>query len=376
MTGFQGKRAENFAPLSGVKVLDFSHVIAGPLASFYLAQLGATVIKVEGREGDVMRNTPRGAQAYAALNHGKQSLRLDLNDAAQKQHALKLAAETDILLDNLRPGALEKHGLGPAAMLTVNPKLIYCSVSGFGRAGSGSDANPLAGRPAYDHVVQAATGMALMAGNENDPPIKVGFPAIDAATGLLAAFAMLAGLRERDRIGRGMLLDISMSNAALQLMYPFACEALTSGSTPPRVGNQGYSGSPAADLFETSDGWIAIGANKPKHVAALLRALKLDDIAADRTVFPDGLAIGGPASFARAADPAKLKAALAEALRGQQAAALEEALAAHGVPVARLRKLGEFASELRAMPGSCAVQLGEGEASSWSPGLGFGVFEA
>ena len=372
MTVFQGKRAEGFAPLSGVKVLDFSHVIAGPLASFYLAQLGATVIKVEGREGDVMRNTPRGAQAYAALNHGKQSLRLDLNDAAQKQEALKLAAEADILLDNLRPGALEKHGLGPAAMLAANPKLIYCSVSGFGRAGSG----PGSGRPAYDHVVQAATGMALMAGNENDPPIKVGFPAIDAATGLLAAFAMLAGLRERDRIGRGMLLDISMSNAALQLMYPFACEALTSGDTPPRVGNQGYSGSPAADLFETSDGWIAIGANKPKHVAALLRALQLDGVLADRTIFPDGLATGGPASFARAADPAKLKSALAEALRGQQAAALEEALAAQGVPVARLRKLGEFASELRAMPGSCAVQLGEGEASSWSPGLGFGVFEA
>ncbi len=380
MTAFQGKQAEAFAPLAGVQVLDFSHVIAGPLASFYLAQLGATVIKVEGREGDVMRNTPRGAQAYAALNHGKQSLRLDLNDAAQKQEALKLAAKADILLDNLRPGALEKHGLGPGTLLATNPKLIYCSVSGFGRAGSGpgSDpgANPWAGRPAYDHVVQAATGMALMAGNEGDPPIKVGFPAIDAATGLLAAFAMLAGLRERDRSGRGMLLDVSMSNAALQLMYPFTCDALTTGNTPPRVGNQGYSGSPAADLFETSDGWIAIGANKPKHVAALLRALKLDDIAADRSIFPDGLVTDGPAAFARAADPAKLKAALAAALRQHPAAALEETLAAQGVPVARLRRLGEFASELRAMPGSCAVQLGEGEASSWSPGLGFGVFQA
>lgn len=374
MAGFQGKRAEAFAPLTGVKVLDFSHVIAGPLASFYLAQLGATVVKVEGREGDVMRNTPRGAQAYAALNHGKQSLRLDLNDDQQKRQALQLASEADILLDNLRPGALETLGLGPAAMLEANPKLIYCSVSGFGRAGSGP--NPWAGRPAYDHVVQAATGMALMAGNEGDPPIKVGFPAIDAATGLLAAFAMLAGLRERDRTGRGMLLDVSMSNAALQLMYPFTCEALTTGNTPPRVGNQGYSGSPAADLFATSDGWIAIGANKPKHVAALLQALQLQDVAADRTIFPDGLSGGGPASFARAADPAKLKAALAAALRSRKAAELEESLAAHGVPVARLRKLGEFASELRAMPDAGAVQLGEGAASTWSPGLGFGVFPA
>jgi crotonobetainyl-CoA:carnitine CoA-transferase CaiB-like acyl-CoA transferase len=359
--------APAFRPLEGVTVLDFSHVIAGPLASFHLTRLGATVIKVEGAEGDVMRHTARGLQAFAALNAGKQTLRLDLREPQQRRAACDLAATADILLDNLRPGVLDRFGLGYEAVKAINPRIVYCSVSGFGRKGAWAD------RPAYDHVIQAMTGMMMLAGTEADPPIKVGFPAVDAVAGLLAAFAMLAGLRERERTGAGMLLDVSMIGAAMQLMYPFTCDTLTNGASPPRLGNQGYSGSPAADLFPCSDGWIAIGANKPRHVMALLDILGLAALADDRAIFPDGLPLDGPASFVRAADPARFKQAVGDALRSWQADAVEAALAAAQVPVSRVRRLHEFATAFRADPPFALLTLGDGDATTLSPGLGFAV---
>ncbi len=357
----------DFRPLDGVTVLDFSHVIAGPFASFHLARLGATVIKVEGAEGDVMRSGARGQQAYAALNAGKREIRLDLRDAPQLQAARDLAATADILLDNLRPGVLDRFGLGYAPVKALNPRIVYCSVSGFGRKGAWAD------RPAYDHVIQAMTGMMMLAGSENDPPIKVGFPAVDAVAGLLAAFAMLAGLRERERTGHGMLLDVSMIGAAMQLMYPFTCDTLTNGASPPRLGNQGYSGSPAADLFECREGWIAIGANKPRHVMSLLDSLGLAALAADPAIFPNGLPLDGPASFVRAADPARFKQVVAAAIRQWPAEELEAVLAAAQVPVARVRRLHEFAAAFKADPPFDLLTLGEEGATALSPGLGFAV---
>lgn len=357
----------DFRPLAGITVLDFSHVIAGPLASFHLTRLGAEVIKVEGVDGDVMRNTARGLQAYTALNAGKRRLQLDLRDPPQLKAARDLAASADILLDNLRPGVLDRFGMDYESVRALNPRIVYCSVSGFGRKGAWAD------RPAYDHVIQAMTGMMLLSGSEDDPPIKVGFPAVDAVAGLLAAFAMLAGLRERERTGRGMLLDVSMIGAAMQLMYPFTCDTLTTGASPPRLGNQGYSGSPAADLFECRDGWIAIGANKPRHVKALLDILGLAALADDREIFPDGLPLEGPASFARAADPARFKQAVSAALRDWQADALEAALAAAQVPVSRVRRLHDFAASFKADPAFGLLELEQDGTVVLSPGLGFSV---
>lgn len=362
---------QGFQPLAGVTVLDFSHVIAGPLASFYLKQLGARVIKVEGREGDVMRRGgARGEQAYAALNHGKQEVTLDLADPAGREEARALVGQVQILLDNLRPGVLDRFGLGFAEAVKINPKLVYCSVSGFGRAGR------WASRPAYDHVIQAVSGMTMLAGKAGDPPIKTGFPVVDAGAGMLAALAMLAGLRQAEQTGRGMMLDVSMVGAAMQLLYPFACDALTTGATPPRVGNQGYSGSPGADMFPTRDGWIAIGANKPKHIVALLKALNLEALLQDRGIFPEGLSVSGPAAFARAADPAKLREKMAEAIALRGGEELEAALVALNVPVSRVLDLGQFATEFRSDPPFPPTRLGEGENAVTSVGLGFKVTPA
>lgn len=358
---------ETFKPLNGIKVLDFSHVIAGPLSTFYLSQLGADVVKVENRHGgDVMRRG-RSLDGFVALNAGKQGLRLDLADADDHATALKLAGEADVLVDSLRPGVLERHGLGDAAMRAANPRLIYCAISGFGRQG------PWAGRPAYDHVIQAATGMMLMAGLEGEAPIKTGFPVVDAATGILAALAIVAAIHERASTGLGRTIDVSMTASAMQLMYTFACGALTHGVSPPRIGNQGYSGSPAADLFETSDGWIASGANTPRQLIALLAVLGRSEIGRDPACFETPLDAGAPAEFLRAKDPQRLRALLAEAIRGWSGAALEAACAQVGVPCSRVRTIAEFASDARANDGLGTVPLSDLGCAVTSPGLGFRV---
>lgn len=357
-----------FAPLAGVRILDFSHVIAGPFATFLLARMGAEVIKVESADGDIMRRTERGRHGFVALNAGKRATTLDLADEAGQQQALALAAGCDVVLDNLRPGVLERYGLGYDALRATHPGVVYCSISGFGR-GSAAWRQ----RPAYDHVVQAATGMAWMGGMEGDPPIKTGFPVVDAATGMQAAMAILAGLRERDRTGRGMLLDISMAGAGLQLMYPMACDALTSSTAPPRVGNQGYSGSPSADFFRTRDGWLAVGANTPRQLLALLRTLGLGHVASDPAVFAQPLDGDAPAAFVRAVDPAALKQALTQAIAERAADALEQQLSACNVPAARLRTIVEFTQEARDNGCLPVIELQDQGVSVQSPGLGFRV---
>ncbi|WP_444633035.1 CoA transferase [Cupriavidus oxalaticus] len=361
-----------FVPLSGISVLDFSHVIAGPFATFLLSQLGAQVTKVEhAGGGDVMRRAGRGHAAFVALNAGKSSLALDLSEEAGREHALALASRCDVFVDNLRPGVLERFGLGYEAVRARNPRVVYCSISGFGRG-----APDWHGRPAYDHVVQAATGMAWMGGSEGDPPLKTGFPVIDSATGMLAAFAILAGVRESERSGHGMLLDVSMATAGMQLMYPMTCDAMTTGAVPVRQGNQGYSGSPSADFFRTQDGWLAIGANTPRQLLALLDGLGLGELARDPALFDTPLDAGALPAFVRSRDPAALKQAIARAVAGSTAAELETRLSAGGIPAARLRNIAEFAAESMANGSLRAVNLEEGETGVLSPGLGFQVYRS
>ncbi|MFM0212191.1 CoA transferase [Paraburkholderia sediminicola] len=354
-----------FKPLKGIRVLDFTHVIAGPLATLYLSQLGAEVVKVENRSGgDVMRRG-KGLAAFVALNAGKRCLSLDLNEPADREQALALAHEADVLVDSLRPGVLDRHGFSDAELRAANPGLIYCSISGWGREGAWQD------RPAYDHVIQAATGMMLMGGNEGEPPIKTGFPVIDAGTGIIAALAVIAALRERDVSGQGRFLDVSMTGAALQLMYPFTCHALTEGVTPPRVGNQGYSGSPAADLFEARDGWVALGANTPCQLIALLDVLGREDIARNGEYFEQGLDASAPAEFLRSRNPSALRAELATAIADWQAVELEDRCAAAGVSCAKVRTIAEFAAQARSKGALDPVTLSDLGCEVESPGLGF-----
>lgn len=360
---------ETFRPLSGVKVVDFSHVIAGPFSTLHLALMGADVLKIENPNGgDVMRRSDRG-EAYASLNAGKRTLSLDVESPAGREEALALAAAADIFVDNLRPGVLDKHGLGYTAVKAVNPRIVYCTISGFGRQGEWGN------RPAYDHVIQAATGMMYMAGTDSDGPIKAGWPVVDTAAGIIGAMAILAGLRERDRTGVGMLLDVSMTGSAMHLMYPQACTALTQGEPNQRVGNQAYSGSPAADIFQTSDGWIALGANNQKQVVHLLQALGLEHLARDPEIFKTPLDPEKPAAFVRADNPTLFKARLRETLLGKRAAEVEAAMNAASVPAARVRNIAEFAADAVAANALPTATLVDGETTVTTTGLGFRVIQ-
>ena len=360
---------QNFSPLEGIKVVDLSHVIAGPFCTFQLAQMGAEVLKIEHfGGGDMMRRSAKGAKAFAALNAGKKKIRLNIAAAGDRERIIAFVRDADIFVDNLRPGVLEGRGLGYEALKAVNPRLIYCSISGFGRA-SGS-----LGRPAYDHVVQGATGMTMATGNEGDPPTKIGFPLIDIAAGILGALAIVSALRERDRTGRGLLLDVSLASAALQLMYPMTCEALTDGTVPARIGSQAFSGSPAADLFATRDGgWIAIAANTPRQFANLLEVLELTHLSRDRELLDPTLDPAAPAGFLQAKDPSAIKAALKACFASLDAAEAEARLTAARVPAARVRTLPEFAREAERAGAIPAVTLEDEGVTVKSPGLGFQV---
>jgi crotonobetainyl-CoA:carnitine CoA-transferase CaiB-like acyl-CoA transferase len=222
-------------------------------------------------------------------------------------------------------------------------------------------------RGAYDHVVQAATGMAMLAGDPGGPPVKVGFPVVDVMTGVLAAFAITAAVQERKRTGKGFLVDVSMWGAALQLMYPFTVEALASGESPPRVGNKGFSGSPAAEYFLASDGaYIAIGANTAGQIARLYTVLGWPAEQADADLER------GP-GFARARDPLAFRERLAGALKTRSARDWEERLHAAGVPAARVRTLGEFTGEAQAAGALLPTLLQMAGTTVATPGLGWTI---
>jgi len=353
--------------LAGVRVLDFSHVIAGPFATFHLAQLGADVTKVEKPGGgDVMRRTAAGVRGFTAFNAGKHLREIDIATPEGRAEVLALATDADVMVDNYRPGVLARNGIGYDDVKAVNPRIVYCAISGYGY--SDPARTP---RGAYDHVIQALTGMTMLAGNDGDPPVKTGFPVVDAATGLVGALAIVVALQERDRTGAGCFLDVSMWASALQLMYPFACETLSApGQEIRRVGNKGYSGSPAADIFACADGWLAIGANTPAHIGDLMAVLAVPAAEFEPLLVPP---VPGAPAFAQARDADAFRDLLASRLSHRSARELEEQLNARGVPSARVRTLREFTAEAAGTGLLDTLVLGEGEACAVTPGLGWRV---
>lgn len=333
-------------PLEGVRVLDLSHVIAGPLASFFLAQLGAEVIKIESPLGGEIMRTSRATHegdipaGFVALNAGKRSLALDIRTLQGADIVRALARTTDVFIENFRPGVVAKYGLDYEPIKAVKPDIIYCSISGYGQTGEWS------GRAAYDHVVQALTGMMMMSGERpEDPPVKIGFPVVDVAMGMLGALSVVAALHRRARDGLGQRIDASMVQASLMLMYPNVSTFLTSGVEPIRVGNRGYTGSPTADTYLCTDGWLATAANTPAQFRKLVAVLGMDEICTDARAL-DLAAFNAPGSgFVVARDLDYLRGLLNAAFASRSAFDMELQLNAVGVPSARVRKLGEFLRE-------------------------------
>jgi crotonobetainyl-CoA:carnitine CoA-transferase CaiB-like acyl-CoA transferase len=333
--------------MEGMRVVDLSHVIAGPTCGHYLAHYGAEVIKIEppGR-GDVLRTGGGGRASvdegvsvgFATVNAGKRSAAIDLKSPGGPERVRELARGADVFIENFRPGAVARLGLDYDAIRAINPRVVYVSISGYGQEGEWGP------RGAYDHVVQAFTGMMSLQGEEGDPPVKVGFPVIDAAAGMTAAQAVLAALLRRERSGEGAYLDVSMVQAAVQLMLSPAVAAAYEGQDRPRPGNRGFSGSPGAATFRCADGWIATAANTPAQFATLCRTLGIDDVLRDATLL-DVERLSQGAGFVVPRDLARLHARLETAFSSQSAAALEASLAAQGVPAARVRSLSGFMGE-------------------------------
>jgi crotonobetainyl-CoA:carnitine CoA-transferase CaiB-like acyl-CoA transferase len=332
-------------PLEGYRVLDLTHVLAGPCATHHLRCLGAEVVKVERPEGgDPMRALALQPElegvppAFRALNAGKKSVVIDLATPQGRTAILKLAEGSDVFVENFRPGVAKRLGLGPDDIRGVRPDIIYCSISGWGQSGPNSI------RGAYDHVIQAATGMmALQGSNADRTPVKVGFPVIDIATGQAAAEGILAAVIRRLRGDDGPItIDVSMVDSALALMSGPAATTVASGRAPDRVGNRGFVGSPGAETFATSDGHISVAANTKGQFVILCRLLGRPELAHPPYI-PEGL--GNSAFLANLATDA-LRSALAAAFAVAEADVLESALNAAGVPSARVRDLAEYLGEL------------------------------
>lgn len=364
-------------PLEGIRIIDVSHVIAGPLATFYLAQLGAEVIKIEPPPGgDVMRAANRPADVpadeatpgFTALNAGKRSVVLDFRSEAGRAAFLEIVRSADAMVENFRPGTMERYGLDYDKVAAIKPDIVYCSISGFGQEGE------WARRGAYDHVVQAATGIMLLNGEgAESPPMKVGFPVVDVATGLLSAMAIMSSLMRRQRDGVGEYIDASMVQASLALMYPVVCSALTTGIEPARIGNRGFSGSPTADTYRCTDGWLALAANTPGQFRKMAALLGISEMCEDSELL-DLDAFNAPnGGFVVGRNSDAIRARIASQLSNCATREMERALNDAGVPAARVRTLGEFLQEatgssLTTFP---KTLLADRPAKVWTPGLGF-----
>lgn len=362
-------------PLTGIRVLDMSHVIAGPMASFYLAQLGAEVIKIESPAGgDVMRTSKAGPHegdtpaGFVTLNAGKKSLAVDIREPEGNEAIRALAATADVFIENFRPGVVAKYGLDYESIRAVRPDIVYCSISGYGQRGEWSQ------RGAYDHVVQALTGMMMMSGDSAEaPPLKVGFPVIDVAAGMLGALSIVAALHQRARDGQGAQIDASMVQASMTLMYPNASAFLTNRVEPQRVGNRGYTGSPTADTYRCSDGWLATAANTPAQFRKLVEVLDLEHLCEDGEAL-DLNAFNAPGGgFVVAKNVQYLRQLFNEAFARRSAREMEEQLNARGVPAARVRRLGEFLDEVETgslLPLPTRTYR-QGDREIRTPGIGF-----
>ena len=236
-------------PFEGIRVIDATHVLAGPFAAYQLAVLGADVIKVEHpNDPDQSRLTGSDRElgkrhmgtSYLTQASNKRSLTLDLKQTAGQEIFKKLVATADVLVENYRPGALDALGLGYEAMAALNPRLIYASMSAFGQRG------PRAQQTAYDYVIQATSGIMAMTGTPQVNPIKFGSPAIDYATGTTGAFALASALFQRERTGRGQRIDLAMLDVAMILMGSHLKGYLRNGQHPKPNGNTNEQASAAA----------------------------------------------------------------------------------------------------------------------------------
>jgi crotonobetainyl-CoA:carnitine CoA-transferase CaiB-like acyl-CoA transferase len=309
--------------LAGIKVVDLTRVLGGPYCTMILADHGATVIKVEPPQGDETREwgppfREDGESAYfQGVNRNKRSIGLDLSTEGGKDVLARLLADADVLIENFKPGTLEKWGLGYEDVLSQRyPALVHCRVTGFGATG------PLGGFPGYDAVIQAMSGMMSVNGSPESGPVRVGTPMVDMGTGLNAAIAILMAIIERSRSGKGQFLDITLYDSAVALLHPQGNNYLMSGKAPTITGNAHPNIYPY-DAFKTADKDIFLGVGNNGQFKRLVDALGAPELAEDPR-FTD--------NSDRSENRVALKAALEAKLQDHACDALAIELLQKGVP--------------------------------------------
>ncbi|MBI5711576.1 MAG: CoA transferase [Candidatus Eisenbacteria bacterium] len=269
--------------LEGVRVLDLTNVLAGPFATLHLALLGAEVIKVENpKDGDLARklgilpglNEQLMGTSFLAQNSNKKSLTLNTKSPEGKEIFRKLAKTADVLVENFRPDVMDRLGLGYDALKGINPRLVYCAISGFGHTG------PDALKPAYDQIIQGLSGVMAVNGDERLNPLRAGFPVCDTVGGLNAAFAIMAALYHRERTGEGQFIDVALLDSIMPLMGWVAANLLIGHQQPVLMGNDNFTAAPSG-TFRTKDGYINIAANKQEQWESLCDVVGVPELKTD-----------------------------------------------------------------------------------------------
>jgi crotonobetainyl-CoA:carnitine CoA-transferase CaiB-like acyl-CoA transferase len=317
-------------PFEGIRVIDVTHVLAGPFAAYQLGVLGADVIKIEDPNDP---DQSRGSGTDKALNHkqmgtafltqasNKRSVALDLKQEKDREVLKKLVATADVFVENYRPGAFEALGLGYEDLAKINPRLIYASFSAFGHTG------PRREQTAYDHVIQATSGIMAMTGTKDTHPVKFGAPAVDYMTGMTGAFALASALFQRERTGKGQRIDMAMLDVAMLMMASHVTGYLRNGSHPKPHGNRHPHATNGA--FTTKDGaLVMLGASNLRQQARLWKLLGRPDMIKKT-------------NDERDADHDREIATLEEIMRSRTADDWEQFLQANHVPGCRVRTMGE-----------------------------------
>ena len=319
-------------PFSNIRVIDLTHVIAGPFCTYQLAVLGADVIKIEPpATPDMVRARKAGfpngedglGAVYTSQGANKRAISIDLEHSSGKEILSRLVEDADVLVENYRAGALAGLGFGYETVKSIRPDIIYCSLTGFGQTG------PDGSRTAYDNVIQAASGLMASNGTAETSPIKVGPPVLDYGTGAQAAFAIAAALFQRTTTGKGQYIDIAMQDAALILMSSHVNHILKHGESPRLSGNSNPH-SAGYGCYETKDGLLMIGAYNGSQ------ASRLWDVLGDSGHGKE-LASLQPPGFEAHFDRDHER--IAEILKTREASSWELALRENGVPAARVRTL-------------------------------------
>ena len=316
-------------PFEGVRIIDITHVLAGPFAAYQLGLMGADVIKVEdpndpdqsrdsGSDNDL--NHAGMGTGFLTQGSNKRAITLNLKTEQGREILKKLVATADVLVENYRPGAFEALGLGYEDLREINPKLIYASFSAFGQTG------PKRSRTAYDHVIQSTSGIMAMTGTPGVNPIKIGAPAIDYATGTMGAYALSAALFQRERTGQGQRVDMAMLDVAMMLMASHVTGYLRNGKHPKPSGNRMPHATSMA--YPTADGMLMLGASNLRQQKRLWTVLERPDLV-KRT------------NDERDADHEREERALAEIMLTRSAADWEVYLQERHIPASRVRTMGQ-----------------------------------